>query len=312
MFAAVFKDSEASKKAWLKRTRAIHFGGKEKGWVGEDGKPIPKEVKDAMSRSKTPIPPGWTNVQVNLDPNHPLVATGTDAKGRTQRLYSKEHAGEAAVAKFARVAQLEKHIPKVLAQSASDMMNKKHPEKLRDTAATVNLMVKTGFRPGSTKDTGGDTQAYGASTLEKRHIKVNGDKVTFSFDGKHGVSQKKTLQDAELATYLDGKLKTLKPSEKVFQASGATAGAYLKQVTGGDFKVKDIRTWNGTALARHLLKSEKAPTNEKELKALQKKVSTMVSEHLGNTPAMALNSYINPMVWPQPGESMAPVKRAKK
>lgn len=311
MFDTVFKDSAASKKAWLKRTRAnLTFGGKEKGWLDEDGKPIGANVKAAMQRAKSPVPPGWTSVEINLDPNDPLVATGIDAKGRKQRLYSKEHTQAAALDKFKRVAEFEKHVGKVLTTSTSEMMNAKLSEKQRDIAATTNLMLKAGFRPGSTKDTGGDEQAYGASTLEKRHVKVNGDKINFKFTGKHGVEQNKTLEDGPLAGYLGQKLRNLKTHDRVFNASSQDVGDYLKATTGADFKAKDIRTWNGTALARHLVNQYKAPKNESELKALQKEVSTKVAAHLGNTPAMAFGSYINPLVWPSVSAT-AKVKKAK-
>lgn len=312
MFSEVFKDAAASQKAWLSRARRVQFHGKDKGWLSHDGKPLDKEVQAAMDRLKSPIPPGWSNVHVNTDPKSAMVAKGMDSKGRWQRLYSKEHSASASVDKFARVVQLQPHISKLFDQSAKDMMDAKKTDRERDAAATVNLVLKTGFRPGSTKDTGAEEQAYGASTLEKRHVKVKGHNITFTFTGKHAVEQEKTLVDPELAGYLGGKLKTLKSNDKVFKASGETAGNYLKTVTGNSaFKVKDLRTWNGTTLATHLLKDEADPVSEKALKDLKTRVSTAVSEHLGNTPAMALNSYINPMVWPEVTKNLKPLKKAK-
>lgn len=297
----VFKDGEASRKAWLKRARAVSFGGKDTGWVGEDGKPIGKDVQAALKRLKGPLPPAWKDVMVSTDPDSKLVATGVDAAGRTQRMYSTEHAGAASAEKFARVAALHGHMATVFDKSGKDMMNKKLDASARDTAATVNLVAKTGFRPGSNKDTGAEVQAYGATTLEKRHVKVNGDKITFSFVGKKGVDIKKTLEDADLSAYLSQKLPSLGNKDTIFNASGQAAGDYLKKITGGDFKVKDLRTWNGTALARELLKEYEAPTSVEQDKALKKIISTAVSEHLGNTPIMALNSYIDPAVWPSMG-----------
>jgi DNA topoisomerase-1 len=306
MFAEVFKDSEASRKAWLKRSRGLQHGGKGVGWLHEDGSPLDDKTQAAIKRLKSPIPPAWTGVKVSLDPKSAVIAEGTDVKGRTQKMYSTEHTQGAAAAKFARVAELHKHIPKLLSQSTADMLNTKLSARERDNAATVNLITKTGFRPGSPKDTGAAEQAFGASTLQKRHIKLaEGGKIKFAFVGKKGVSQAKNLQDDDTHKYLSEKLPGMKPSEQVFKTSGASAMAYMRQHTGSQFKIKDLRTWNGTTLATHLLKGVKPPKDAAADKALRKKISTLVSEHLGNTPKIAHDSYINPAVWPTIGNMKA-------
>jgi DNA topoisomerase IB len=55
----------------------------------------------------------------------------------------------------------------------------------------------------------------------------------------------------------------------------------------------------GTRLAVDAMKKIKAPLNEKEYKKAVKEVATQVSSKLGNTPTIALQSYINPSVWGQ-------------
>lgn len=323
MFALVFKDAapaknmkkirhDATVKAWLSRTRAIHHGGKDVGWLDEHGKPVGEDIKKAMSRLQGAIPPGWTNVRITTDPNDYKIVTGTAANGQSQRLYTKEHAAEADIRKYSRVSQLHPYVGKIMQLSQSDMMNEKLTDKQRDVAATLNLVAKTAFRPGSKKDTGAKEQAYGASTLEKRHIKVTGNAINFTFVAKHAVQQNKTLIDDSIATYLNGKLKGLKDGDRVFRASAEDVGDYLKKITGKAFQTKDLRTWNGTTLAKHEIKKLPHPKNEAELKAMKKAVSTTVSEHLGNRPEQALKSYINPIVWPIPKDATTAITKASK
>lgn len=298
MFSHVFKDSDASKKAWLKRTRAIQHGGKDVGWVDEKGSPVTGRVMDALKAMKKAIPPGWTDVRIATDPKSPVLVSGVDSKGRPQHLYSAAHTAASAAKKFARVEALNEKISGLVDAASTTMLDSSLSARERDAAATIYLVSKTGFRPGSTRDTGAEEQAYGASTLERRHITIDKDVIGFEFVGKKGVKITKTLQDKPLAEYLDTKLKSLAPSEKVFTSSGAHAMEFLKKNAGAEFKIKDLRTWNGTALARYMVSKEDAPKTEQDVAALKKKVSTVVSEHLGNTPTIALNSYINPTVWP--------------
>ena len=305
--AGAVNAGDAQRKAWLKRTRAIVHGGKDVGWLDDEGKPVTGAVMDKLKAMKKPIPPAWTDVRITTDPKASVLVEGVDGKGRPTKIYSAEHTAASANAKFARVAELDSKIDGLVSQTRKDMRNKNLDERTRDNAATINLVTLTGFRPGSTRDTQAEEQAYGASTLEKRHIKVKGDAVSFEFTGKKGVKITKVLNDKTMAGYLNERLPTLAPTEKVFQTSGASAMNYMRKQVGDQFKVKDLRTWNGTALARHLVGNEK-PSDDTALKALQKKVSESVSTHLGNTPKIAFESYIDPSVWP----STAPTTKVKK
>jgi DNA topoisomerase-1 len=158
----------------------------------------------------------------------------------------------------------------------------------------------TGFRIGGSEDTGADKEAFGASTLLGKHISVDGTKVSFSFTGKKGVHIQKTVTDEQLATFLSAKKRKSGVEGRIFDVSDAQARAYLKAASGKNFKVKDFRTWHGTAKAVKELKAElkKNPTpSAAEAKKVKLAVAKKVAAHLGNTPAIALASYIAPEVW---------------
>lgn len=313
MYAHIFKDSEGSKKAWLSRARAVvRVPGSGKGkdkipgyWEAADGKPLNKHTKEYVTT--VAIPPAWTDVMVSTVPNADLIALGTDTKGRRQPKYSATHTEESKLVKFARVRELNNKMPKLVSTSKKDMMDTKLSVRERDNAATVHLISKTGFRPG-----GDSEDAYGASTLEKRHVTVKGDQVSFKFVGKHKVNQVKVLKDKDIAAYLGPRLKSIGDTDQVFSASGASAGRYLKKLVGPDYKVKDLRTWTGTATARALIAREPVPANEAELKDQQKRISDAVSKKLGNTPAVALESYIDPLLWVHAGNMQSVKKKAVK
>lgn len=318
MYAWVLKDTSASKKAWLSRARAIQrvgydHPGNHEGWVAADGKPLGKVEKEHLSKYK--IPPNWSSPMVSSIPGSELVAEGIDGKGKKQPLYSTEHWDKVSMAKFMRISELNKHVGALDAKSISDMSNPNLSAKERGDAATAHLVLRTGFRPGGALDHAKDhetEQAYGASTLEARHIKVNGNTVEFNFNGKHLQAQKKILTDPHLAKYLKEVLPGLGPRDQVFPTTDKRLNAYIKKSIGdSQFKTKDLRTWNGTAVAKAMIAQEPIPKNEREFKAMQNRVADFVAEHLGNTRKVALKSYIDPSVWVSP-KGMTAIEPAPK
>ncbi len=73
---------------------------------------------------------------------------------------------------------------------------------------------------------------------------------------------------------------------------------YLKEQMGEDFSAKDFRTWNATVLAAVTLAVDgrEATTKTARKRAVNRSVKA-VAELLGNTPAVARRSYIDPRVF---------------
>jgi DNA topoisomerase-1 len=165
-----------------------------------------------------------------------------------------------------------------------------------DEAKVLYLIDKTGFRIGSDNETGAKVKAYGASTLTSDHVRVNGNKVTFEFVGKKGVKQSQTIDDPKIAAMVKGK------QGRLFNTNDSKVRDYLKNISGKkDFKVKDFRTYVATTTA--LEASDRLPPpSDKPMTAKEKATKIMdvakeVSRKLGNTPVMARDSYIDPMVF---------------
>jgi len=78
------------------RAAALDTGAKRKGdkWVTHEGKDLPEHAQ------KLGIPPAWTDVKIASDPKADLLASGKDAKGRDQRIYSEAFTQRQAGKKF--------------------------------------------------------------------------------------------------------------------------------------------------------------------------------------------------------------------
>jgi DNA topoisomerase IB len=77
-------------------------------------------------------------------------------------------------------------------------------------------------------------------------------------------------------------------------------GSLLKYVhtqDGGDFKTKDFRTALANRIASREVAAHSAPIDEKTYRKSIMDVAKIVSEQLGNTAVIALESYIDPSVF---------------
>jgi DNA topoisomerase-1 len=237
-----------------------------KGWRYE-GYRHSLAAKGIHSRYK--VPPAWKDVKFYS--NKPYVATGVDKKGRLQYIYPPSFVKKAAEKKYARIDKLEKQMPSILTKVKQDVAEQK-PE-----AEAVYTIYKTGFRPGTEKDTLADKQAYGVSTLEPKHIKIKGNEVQFKFIGKKGVYVEKDVTDKLLADIM----KRRKNGKQLFPVSDSQMRAYFSGLTDGRYKLKDLRTLRAQRLA-------------KELDGDKKQIAEEVSKELSNTPAVAIKSYVAP------------------
>ena len=122
-------------------------------------------------------------------------------------------------------------------------------------ATVVYLLDTTLIRIGN-DDYARQNKSYGLTTLQNRHVDVEGTEVRFRFVGKSGkpwfarirnrriakiIRACQDLPGQELLQYLD--------DDGVPQdVASSDVNAYLREVTGADITAKDFRTWAGTVL----------------------------------------------------------------
>lgn len=254
-------------------------------------KPLGNKVPEHISKLK--IPPAWTNVIYNPDPKGSLMVVGLDSKGRRQSIYSEKHTSDKAKAKFARINELNKKMDRIFKEVDAKM---KRSETYNEALLT-KLIMATGIRPGSNVETQGKVKAYGATTLEGRHVVIDNGTVALSFIGKKGVPNHIPIEDKAMAATLLKLKKKAGDTGRLFNTDYEKLLSFSHSLDGGKFKTKDFRTWVGTTTAMKVVNEMEAPINEKEYKKKVKEVAKQVSAKLGNTPTVALQSYISPVVF---------------
>ena len=238
------------------------------------------------------IPPAWTEVHYNPDPEAGLLVTGKDAAGRVQYLYNKNHKAAAAAAKFAKAQELAKKFARIKAENEANI---KSPDKA-EHAACMKLIMATGIRPGSEEDRKAAEKAFGATTLEGRHVVEEGGQVILRFVGKKGVGLEIPVRDKEVAAMVLARAKRGK-NRRLFGTDRIALRKYCATLDGGSFTPKDFRTFLGTTLALREMKKVPAPASERQYKMAVNAVGRKVAARLGNTFKVALGSYINPVIF---------------
>jgi len=254
-------------------------------FVLPDGSPLPEHVPR--------IPPAWKNVRVSLDANAPLLVTGVDAKGRRQSIYSSAHSMRAAAAKFAKISELAEKRQSIAQQIAQSR------QENNETAHVTALIVATGLRPGSDRDTKAEKQAYGATTLLGKHVIQTNEGVRLKFTGKKGVEIDVPVNDESVAGMLLLRKASAGDDGRLFSISDTHLREYVSTLNGGGFRPKDFRTLKGTSAAARFVEKIPHPTNMKEYKKAVSVVGEKVAQILGNTKVIALQSYIDPTVFEQ-------------
>lgn len=260
------------------------------------------------------VPPLMENVRINPDPNAKLMATGNDKKGRLIGLYSLAFRYEKSKKKFKRVREFAEIEPHVKERVIGDLYSK--DAKIREAARVVYLILQGSFRPGSHANTKADKKAYGAATLLRKHVKLDKDKVTFTFIGKKGVKINQTIEDSLLADVMKEQLQ--EEGDRLFSSvQPSEVNLYLKSIAG-KYTPKDIRTYNATKLAQADVVKTKGPAKDvKTFHKWQRKTALKVSRKLNNTASVAMNEYIDPETWApwrqkEWGEWVPPKYRPKK
>lgn len=251
------------------------------------GKTLPKRVTD-----KVKVPPAWADVEYFSDPKAKLLVKGVDAKGRIQYVYNPKHVTAASQEKFARMNDLNDRYDTLVNE------NEKNAAKGMAEAECLVLIMETGIRPGSEKNTKAEKEAYGATTLEGRHVKPSGSGITLEFTGKKGVELSIPVKSPKVVSMLKRRKKSTGERGRLFDITGDQLLRYSKSL-GNDagFQSKDFRTYLGTETAMQAMEKINPPTSMTEYKKTVKKVGEAVAEKLGNTPRVALSSYVNPAIF---------------
>jgi DNA topoisomerase I len=252
------------------------------------------------------IPPAWEGVWICPDPNGHLQATGTDAAGRKQYLYHPAWRARRDAEKFFDMVRFARALPALRERVAADLAAGDALSRERVLACAVRLLDRGFFRIGTEEYTVAN-ESYGLATMRKEHVTVQGDVMVFDYPAKSGQRRVQEVVDLEVAEIVAAlkrrrgggpELLAYKDRRRWRDLRSPDINAYLKAATGDDFSAKDFRTWTATILAALALavSGPAAGTKTSRKRAITRAVQE-VSRYLGNTPAVARASYIDPRVF---------------
>jgi DNA topoisomerase-1 len=284
-----------AKRGWRR------LGRKRFRYVDAHDAPITDEEQLERIRALA-IPPAWTDAWISPNPRARLQATGIDAAGRKQYLYSEAFRAAQEKEKFERLLDFGKRLPRLRATTSRHLrLAPYEPEWV--CAIAVSLINKAWFRVGSERHAR-SARTYGVTTLRKRHVSVSGDEIAFCFRGKNRQLVRRSIANAALAARVE-QLLDLPDGSRLFrfERDGELANLtsdvlneYLAENLGDGYTAKDFRTWGGTLEAAVRLEKIGSAESEAAGRRLLADVMRKVGEELGNTAAVARTSYVSPVV----------------
>lgn len=276
-------------------------GNKQSSWYSK--------IQQKFGVSSVPVGVPEDKVQVDLsDPNNKAIFKWKDPKtGVSKTGYSQTFMQKNSKVKWKRIDGLKPALVNDLKSKVTDIiLSNKSSENEKQAAAIISIIANTGIRPGNKilfKQTGN----RGASTLNADNIEIDGTKISLNFTGKSYKQNVASFNDRAVALYL-AKLKREKEGEEfIFNVGSSEINKMYKGLGMKKYKIKDLRTFTGTELAKETLEKYKDQIlklkGEKDLKKFTsnvknvlKNVFEVVSTRLNNTPGMAKSSYIHPNV----------------
>jgi DNA topoisomerase-1 len=265
----------------------------DKSWIYYDpaGKKI--TIKQEITRLNTlAFPPAYKDVWLCPEENGHILATGYDTKGRKQYLYHPEFREQQELKKFEACALFGNKLTLLRAKLAECLQGNELDYE-RTLAAVIRLMDLGALRIGSKKNAN-KNNSFGATTLRNRHVKLTGKSIRLKYKAKSGKVREVNITDKILSSIIED-LQDL-PGQILFQyvdgsqrtdVTSREVNNFIQRVMGEQFSAKHFRTWRASVLAFETLYKANDKVALKEL-------LDVVSSNLGNTPAIARNSYIHP------------------
>jgi DNA topoisomerase I len=251
------------------------------------------------------IPPAWREVWICIDPLGHLQATGLDAAGRKQYRYHDRWRAHRDRGKFDSMIEFGRSLPRLRRRVGSDIDSRELSQK-RVLACAARLLDLGFFRIGS-EDYAEQNESYGLATMLRSHVSIADGQLIFDYPAKSGQRRVQAIADADVLEIVRAlkrrrgggdELLAYRGPRRWVDVRSEDINAYLKAAVGGDFSAKDFRTWNASVLAAVALAVDgiDAATRTARERAIHASAKT-VSGYLGNTPAVARASYIDPRVF---------------
>lgn len=275
-----------------------------KGFIYLDGSK--SKITDAaiIERIKAlKIPPMWTEVRISTKGNTHLQATGKDQKGRKQYLYHPEWMAFRNQCKFKRMTEFGRALPAIRKHSLADIQRKGWPKE-KVLGLVVQILNEAFIRIGNAYYKV-QNETYGLTTLRRKHLKIEGNKISFQYKAKSGKYRNIDIKNLRLRRLVK-KCSEL-PGHEIFRylndeekkwcsIDSHDVNEYLKSISGEQFSSKDFRTWGGSVTAIEKFEEAKEHAIATNKKSIIPTLIKMVAQKLGNTVAICRDYYIHPAI----------------
>ncbi|MEE6262382.1 DNA topoisomerase IB [Plantactinospora sonchi] len=248
------------------------------------------------------IPPAWRDVWICPDPRGHIQATGVDEAGRRQYLYHPVWRARRDREKFAHVLEVAEHLGDLRKHVQSDLRGR-GLTRPRVLATIVRLLDLGMFRIGGDRYASGEAPSFGVATLRPDHVRGGGGCVVLEFPAKGGIEQRRRITDPEVCQVLRDLRRRHRGRERLFaywqgrrwhDVRAEEVNEYLREAGGCEMTAKDFRTWHATVLAATRLAATGPEPSATRRRRATAAVMREVADLLGNTPAVARASYVDP------------------
>jgi DNA topoisomerase-1 len=276
--------------------------GRGFSYQNPDGTPV-ADPQTLQRINDLVIPPAWKKVWICPHPNGHIQAVGTDAAGRRQYLYHQRWQEERNEEKFDRVLEMSAALPEMRRRVAAQLRSRGLTRD-RVLALALHLADLGYFRAGS-EQYAEENNSYGIATLLCEHVTLQRNAIEFDFPAKSGVQRTLTIDEPEAVRSVRALLRRPERTERLLVCRNGSSwvdihaddlNTKFKELVGDEYTVKDLRTWHGTVLAATAFVDADPPVNKTVIKRVESAVMKEVAEELGNTPAVARGSYVDPRV----------------
>jgi hypothetical protein len=181
---------------------------------------------------------------------------------------------------------------------STDLKSDKEKDFLK--ALVVSTMLSTGERIGNSESAGNGH--FGITWFRKKHVKIDGNKISLKYVGKSGVDHERSFSDAKLAEALKKAIAT-SPNQFIFTTSDGfrvKADSVNRYLSDFDIRSKDIRGYSSNRWMLDKLKTVQLPDkdteekNERERKKLFMKTLRHIAQKVGHGSGTLRNHYLIP------------------
>lgn len=232
-----------------------------------------------------------------------IQAIGVDTAGRRQYLYRPEWRRTRDEEKHDRVLALARRLPELRAAVGSDL-DGCGAGRERVLAAALCILDLGVFRTGGEELRAGERHPRPGGVAARTCDRAGGE-LMFRYPAKGRIQRSVRIRDEELVRAVKAMRRAGQAPDRLlayredggwYEIHAHEINERFKELAGEEFTAKDLRIWKATVLTAVAFADTEPPASRRGRKRAETAVMREVAEGLGNTPAVARRSSVDPQV----------------